>query len=159
MSDARQEIYDNLAQYCRGVDRHDFPLIEASYHQDAIDCRGSIERSIPEFLDWVRTAVRKYHTMHFLGNHLAEISGDRAVVETYAMVVHVGRAPGESSFTSGIRYVDYMERSSAKWGVSRRWVVREWFRPDDSRLPTPTERGFVSESPDDRYSHALKLLG
>lgn len=158
MPDSCQEIYDNLARYCRGVDRHDFSLIEAAYHPDAIDCRGSVERTVPDFLDWVREAVSKYHTMHFLGNHLAEVDDDSAVVETYAMVVHVARSPRESSFTSGIRYVDHMERRSGKWGIGRRWVVREWFRPDDTRLASPTERGIVAAPAGDRYSLALRLL-
>ncbi|QMT00974.1 nuclear transport factor 2 family protein [Gordonia jinghuaiqii] len=160
MPDDRQEIYDTIARYCRGVDRHDFRLVESTYHPDAMDCRGSVERSVPEFMGWLGLTLDKYSsTMHFIGNHLAEVDRDTALAETYAIVTHLGPDDDAgSSFTSGIRYVDHLERRSGKWGVGRRWVVREWFRSDSSRLPTPAERGLVAEPFDERFAAARKLL-
>ena len=48
----RQEIYDCLVRYCRGVDRLDSELILSAYHPDAIDDHGMFVGSPQEFANF-----------------------------------------------------------------------------------------------------------
>jgi hypothetical protein len=83
-----------------------------------------------------RTSCRRHGrpTAHF-GNHLAELHGDRAVVETYGTAVHWAEPADDPrrNFTSGFRYVDLMSRRAGRWAISERWAVREWTRSDAGR--------------------------
>jgi hypothetical protein len=85
---------------------------------------------------WVNEALRRFNgTMHIIGNHMAEIDADRAVVESYGTAVHWGDPPDDPrrNFTTGFRYVDYMTRRDGRWAINERWAVREWTRSDAGR--------------------------
>lgn len=55
----RQEIWQCMTNYCRGVDRMDRELILTCYHPDAIDDHGAIAGDPAEFADWVLEFVGK----------------------------------------------------------------------------------------------------
>ncbi|WP_236603634.1 nuclear transport factor 2 family protein [Rhodococcus sp. WAY2] len=161
MSNDKQAIHEVVLGYCRGVDRLDLDLVRSTYHSDALDHHSSFTGRINEFLVWVETELAKYRsTMHFVGNHLAQVDGDRAVSETYAMVVHVGQSPqDEANYTSGVRYIDYMERRDGRWAISERWAIRDWIRSEVNNLSLPPRHvAQGAQGQGDRIFEALKLL-
>lgn len=128
---ARQEIQQVVFRYCRGIDRVDMDLVRSAYHSGAIDHHTGFEGELEDYLAWVEPALRRLGgTMHVVGNHLAEVQGDDAAVETYATAYHWGTGPegAERSFTTGVRYVDHMKRLGGRWAIAERWAVREWIR-------------------------------
>jgi SnoaL-like domain len=140
----KQEIYEVLARYLRGVDRNDFDLIRSCYHDDAIHDQGASYRgSIDGFI----TFLQREHTaatanMHMIGNVLIEFAGDVALSEAYLLVLHAftaeyrGIIPGKaldtpSGFFSlvGARYVDKFERRGGEWKIQHRQVVLSAMAP------------------------------
>jgi hypothetical protein len=94
--------------------------------------------------------------MHLIGNHLVTINGDRAVAETYGMGVHYGgAADDERNFTSGIRFIDRMERRDGRWAIAERWVLRDWVRSEVNLFIPP---GQVPTSTKDRSDHLYRAL-
>lgn len=136
---AKQEIYEVVARYCRGIDRLDLDLVRSAYHPGAYDHHTGFDGTVEEYLQWVGRALpRLAGTTHIIGNHLAEVRDDRAVAETYGTAVHWG-APLDDprmNFTSGFRYIDRMQRRDGRWAIVERWAVREWTRSDAGRLVT-----------------------
>ena len=46
----KQEIYEVLCRYCRGIDRLDEPLVRSCYHPDAVDNHGLYNGSVDHFV-------------------------------------------------------------------------------------------------------------
>ena len=105
----RWQIYEAVLRYCRGIDRHDTELMRSAYHPDAIDHHTGFSGKVGDFIDWLDPLWKYYKgSMHFVGNHWAEISGNDAVVETYGMSVHWGELEDDKlNTTNGFRYVDH----------------------------------------------------
>lgn len=125
----RAQIHDVLLRYCRGVDRKDFALMRASYHDDAYDEHGPYKGDVPGLIEWVRErAERVEQSQHIIANCLIELNGDVAVVETYC-VVHQRIAgegtagPAQSVFT--VRYADRFENRDGGWRIARRISIHE----------------------------------
>jgi hypothetical protein len=138
---ARQEIADVLHRYARGIDRLDWDLVRDCYHPDAYDDHGGIAGTVDDFIAGGRAYLQRYAaTMHFLGNMLIEVDGDRARAETYAVAYHRVEDPdgGEGKDDIfGIRYVDRFERRYDRWRIAHRVVANEWRRVE----PVPPGRG------------------
>ncbi|EAU48726.1 nuclear transport factor 2 family protein [Salipiger bermudensis] len=134
---AKQEIQENLLRYARGVDRRDWPLVRACYHDDAIDWHGEFHGDADAFIAWVseRHATVPF-SMHFMGNCLIEVvSPTVATAETY-FVAMSRREPADGAPTDievfG-RYVDRFEkRDDGVWRVADRKVVYDSTRTLDS---------------------------
>ena len=132
----RDEIHRLVLSYCRAVDRLQYDDIRAVYARDGIDHHTGFDGGADEYVAWLRRGLPHLDgTMHIVGNHLAEISGDRAVAETYGTAVHWGSPADEPAlnFTTGFRYVDDLVREDGAWRVQERWAVREWTRSDAGR--------------------------
>jgi len=157
---AKQEIYEVVLRYCRGIDRLDLDLVRDCYHEDGIDHHTGFDGPIEEYLPWVSGALARFAgTMHIVANHFAEQYGDTARAETYGTAVHWGDPPGEPrrNFTSGFRYVDRMERRDGRWAIAERWAVREWTRSDAGRYLTREASGpSGSRDRNDPLYHALR---
>jgi hypothetical protein len=123
---SRQEIIDCLCRYARGVDRLDETLILSAYHDDAIDHHGSFVGNPREFISWLRQShTNRIVAQHYLMNHVFDIDGDTAHVETYFMTP--GRESDRSEVTLvGGRYVDRFERRANEWKIALRVLVIEW---------------------------------
>jgi hypothetical protein len=132
----KQEIYEAVMRYCRGVDRADMSLVRSAYHTDALEHHGGFDGTIDQYIPWLEETISKYDgLMHLMGNHLATVRGDRAVAETYGLGVHwVTSADDPRNFTSGIRYIDHFLRRDGRWAISERWAVRDWVRSDVGRI-------------------------
>jgi hypothetical protein len=129
----KQAIREVVLRYCRGVDRCDRDLVRDCYWPDAIDEHGSFIGTRDEYLEWLfgRMLPRYTMTMHFVGNVLVEVDGDRARSEAYGVSWHRLAPERESDdLVSAFRYVDDMERrtvdGSAQWRIARRTCTLEW---------------------------------
>lgn len=133
----RQDIYDLLMRFSRGVDRGDFDLARSVYHDDALDHHTGFDGTAADFMDWLSGAmvgIKAVH--HMLGNFMVDIRGNRAVSEVYGMLTMRSEDESNARFnmTTGFRYVDRLERRAGVWGITERWVVREWQRSDMGAL-------------------------
>jgi hypothetical protein len=71
--------------------------------------------------------------MHFLGNIMVEVNGNRARGEAYTLALHHLRASGskpERDFVAALRYVDDFELREGEWRIATRVCVYEWTRMD-----------------------------
>jgi ketosteroid isomerase-like protein len=127
----QQEIRDVCYRYCRGIDRRDYDLVRSCYHPDAVDQHGEYVGGVDGFIEHVQQNIARFdRTMHFLGNILVEVDGDRARGEAYAMAYHhlpAGKKP-ERYFIAALRYVDDFERRDGEWRIATRVCVFEWTR-------------------------------
>jgi SnoaL-like domain len=140
----RAFILDVVLRYCRGVDRLDMALVRSAYHPGAIDHHTGFSGIVDDYIAWISAGLRRLDgTMHIVGNHLVQLSGDVAVAETYGTAVHWGQPADEPrmNFTSGFRYVDLMTFEEEHWAIRERWAVREWTRSDAGRFITKEATG------------------
>jgi len=130
---AKQEIYEVVCRYSRGIDRLDMELVRDCYHPDAIDHHSGFTGGVDEFLIWAADSLRKMDgTMHTICNQLVELHGDVALAETYAHTSHWTRrptAPSQNAVT-GTRYIDRFEKRDGVWRIAERWATRSWIRTE-----------------------------
>ena len=117
-----------------------------AYHPDAVDHHTGFDGTVEDFLRWLGKNLEYLAgSMHLMGNHHVEFVGpDRAISETYCTATHWGRPedPERLNFTSGVRYVDLMERRDGRWAIAERWAAREWTRRETFIPPErPGPRG------------------
>ena len=128
----REEIYQQLALYCRAVDRCDEALLRSVYHPDAHDDHGHYAGDVEGFIEFVKEEVqgRFRCTMHKLGNACIEVAGDVAHCESYAVGHHVRAEHGVDidDLVMGLRYVDRFERRDGIWRIAERELRFEWQR-------------------------------
>lgn len=126
----RQDIYDVMARYCRGVDRLDQDLVLSCYHEDAIDDHAMFVGNAKEFWDWVKPmhTSSQISTQHTIGNHLAEIDGNVAHAETYYIYGGMNREGAPFTYIGG-RYVDRLEKRDGKWALVERYMLNDWIAP------------------------------
>src|SRR5699024_7715221 len=97
-----------------------------------------------EYIAWLEGVLPRLDgTLHVLGNHLAEISGDEAISETYATAHHWGTPSDDpmKNFTTAVRYVDDLVRIDGGWRIRERWAVRELALSDVGRRLPRTQPG------------------
>jgi hypothetical protein len=123
----RQDIWDCLMRYSRGVDRLDRDILRSVYHEDAVDDHGMFVGSPEEFADWVVAMHDSAHLshQHCLFNHSCDLDGDVAHTETYYMFAGMNRE-GTPLSCSGGRYLDRFERRNGRWAIAARVCVRDW---------------------------------
>ena len=71
--------------------------------------------------------------MHFIGNQLVEVDGDRAHAESYCVAYHRRRARDSEEghdLVTALRYVDELERREGRWRIADRKCVFDWTRRD-----------------------------
>lgn len=141
---AKSEIGDCLKRYARGVDRRDWAMVRACFHEDAIDHHGEFRGTREEFVAWVSARHEGIpFAMHYLLNCLIEFDSDKsAAVETYFWAIQRREMRGENGQVEGTdfevfgRYVDRFERRDGAWRVADRKVVYDSTRqlPSTSHL-------------------------
>jgi len=124
----RQAIRDLVTRYACAVDRRDFDAVAACFTPDADTDYTFFEGPIGAVLEKIRAGVGGFAmTMHVLGNHLAEVHGDEATSETYAVCYH--RRPDTvegADLVVAMRYLDDLVRTSDGWRIRRRRATVEW---------------------------------
>ncbi|MBV9993790.1 MAG: nuclear transport factor 2 family protein [Caulobacteraceae bacterium] len=120
----RQDIYDCLVRYCRGMDRFDRALLRSAYHADALDDHGEFVGGVEGFIDYYFAYHTKYQhrTVHSLSNHTCELDGDTAHCETYWTFTALNKNPPLRTQGTG-RYIDRLEKRDGKWGIAARICV------------------------------------
>lgn len=124
----RQAIRDLVTRYACAVDRRDFEAVAACFTPDADTDYTYFKGPIAEVLEKIRAGVGGFAmTMHVLGNHLAQVRGDEASSETYAVCYHrrAGVAEGVQLVVA-MRYLDQLVRTPEGWRIARRHATVEW---------------------------------
>jgi len=123
----RQDIYDCLVRYCRGVDRLDREVLLSAYHPDAVDDHGFFVGGPEAFADFFFSfhSENQNSTNHMITNHTMELEGDVAHCETYWLYAGMNKAEPELTLAGG-RYVDRMERRDGRWGIAARKCLMDW---------------------------------
>lgn len=113
----RQEIYDCMIRYCRGVDRLDAELVRSAYHPDGIDDHGGYVGPRDSFVKWGQNVCATLWDacMHVIGNHSCEIEGNRAHTETY--YIHIAICKDGSREIRAGRYIQQYEKRNGRWGI------------------------------------------
>lgn len=141
--DDRWAISDVVNRYFFAVDRRDWPRLRSCFTEDVtavyegVPVAGGRDRLMAFLTGRSETGypleiVDLQGAMHFMGNHHAEISGDTAVAETYALAHLIDApAPGPRLRTRGLRYLDELARlPDGGWRIRRREHILEWMRLD-----------------------------
>lgn len=118
---ARQDIYDCLMRYCRGIDRFDREVALSAYHDDAVDDHGGFVGPASAFIDWAFNLHATYQrrTQHMITNVVYDIDGDEAHVESYYIFRCLNPKPPYYNTCSG-RYLDRFERRNGRWAIALR---------------------------------------
>lgn len=143
----RQEIYDCLVRYCRGVDRLDSELILSAYHPDAIDDHGLFVGSPQEFANFFINFHREnqHSTSHIISNHYAELKGDTAHCETYWTYAGMNKIGVQLTMMGG-RYIDRMERRNGRWAIASRICLTDWSGDTDETGLSPEVLNMLKSS-------------
>jgi ketosteroid isomerase-like protein len=128
----RDQIWQCLNRYARGVDRFDRELILSAYHADAVDEHGKFVGGPTEFVDWALGQHAEAHLshQHCLLNHTCELHGDTAYTETYFILAAMYRE-GKPFRMNGGRYADRFEKRNGEWRIAYRICLRDWGMMDE----------------------------
>jgi hypothetical protein len=131
-----QEMVDHfqirkvLAEYSRGCDRADEPLMASIYAADSWDDHGTVKAPGAEFsrIMCAQVKERTESLSHLLGQSLISIDGDSAGAETYFIAVARDTAEDGTPMCNqlGGRFVDQLIRENGRWKVKHRKVLRDW---------------------------------
>ena len=126
----REDVGDVILRYARGVDRRDWDLVRGCFADEATVEGSRFSGPVDEYLAMLRPGVEAFPTtMHFIGNQLVEIDGDRASTESYAIAHHFADSEGrDERIVIGVRYLDDLERRDGRWVIVHRRAVSDWVR-------------------------------
>ena len=139
----KQEIYEVVCKYCRGLDRMDKEMAYSVWHDDGTALYHDMyEGTGHGFVDWVWSshAQMERHS-HQLANHLSIVEGESASSETY-ITVALWTNPDSSGKQQEIiakgRYLDQWSKRNGKWAISHREHVL------DMQTLNELNRGYVN---------------
>ena len=126
----RLAISDLVHAYAQGVDRRDPEGVARLFTEDgtfvAYATPGQSEptsrsQGHAEITRAIAMARHYRSTTHTIGNHLAELDGDRATGETRCVAYHVlGDEGAEILLVWHIRYLDVYARGPEGWRIAER---------------------------------------
>ena len=120
-----QQIVSCLNRYSRGIDRCDVDIVESCFHPDAVQDTGMYVGSARGWAEM----VNEFHLgqclsqQHHLTNHIIELDGDTAHVESYFFATVRGN-DGTTKLVSG-RWIDRFERREDDWRIAVRVSTTE----------------------------------
>jgi len=123
------QIQQQLATYCRGIDRCDVELLKSVYWPDAYEDHGLFQGKAWDFADFIVPLLSTMKvTIHQISNVVIELAGDKAATETYVMAYHLmdDAQKGPVELIVGGRYLDKFERREAHWRIADRLFVLDW---------------------------------
>jgi hypothetical protein len=121
---AKQALHENMARYCRGMDRKELSLMKSTFWPESTEDHGMYVGMSHEFCEWACQvqAQSLYKANHYMTNMLIEFDGDRARRETAFIYIKVPIDGSPVDMLCG-RYADLCERRGNEWKVlSRRCV-------------------------------------
>ena len=122
---SKQEIYEVLCRYCRGLDRMDKELAYSVWHEDGTALYHDMyEGTGHGFVDWVWEAhAPMARHSHQLTNSLVNVAGDSAESETYVTVA-LWTKPAKDGKQQEIigrgRYLDRWSKRNGRWAIDHR---------------------------------------
>ena len=126
----RLAIEDLFHSYAASVDRRDFAGVAACFAPDVRGRFGGEERrNRDELVEFISGVAFFHTTLHMLGNTLIEVNGDRAQLDTDAMIKHHATLEDGSDYQlnmSGSRYGERLERRAGEWCIAERAVPPVW---------------------------------
>jgi hypothetical protein len=121
----RDSIRDCLLRYGRGIDREDEALLLSAFQADARVDHGSFIGRVADFPRRKSVTRGRWRVFqHYVTNHMIDLAGDEAHVESYFFAA-LRRPDGAIDLTGG-RYIDRLERREGGWAVADRGVIVEW---------------------------------
>lgn len=141
---AKQEIYELICKYMRGLDRLDEALLTSLFHDDAWCDYGFTKGSGHEFAKFCMQALQGHvANHHMIGNVLIDIEGDEAFGEVYFNAYH--KIQGEDGFEDVIiagRYLDRYEKRNGVWKFAYRSEIVDFSHNQ------PTRDDYFDQAPD-----------
>lgn len=141
---AKQEIYELVCTYMRGLDRLDEDLLRSTFFADAWCDYGFIKCDGYEFASFCMQALKDHvANHHMIGNVLIEVNGDEAFGEVYFNAYH--KVKEEAGFEDVIiagRYLDRYERREGVWKFAYRSEVVDFSHT------RPTNDPYFEQAPD-----------
>ncbi|CAN5275989.1 hypothetical protein BH09ACT6_BH09ACT6_23630 [soil metagenome] len=128
-------VSEVILHYARGLDQRRFEEVWRCFDADGYMIgtvgEGPVREYLPRLLDRVKTYGS---TMHFLGNQLRTVDGDRATTETYGIAHHFIDARGTvEALVVGVRYDDELERRpDGGWLIVKRRTETLWQRQGET---------------------------
>ena len=121
----RQEIWDVVLRYARGIDRLDRDMVRSCYWDDAIDDHHAYVGGPDYFIDitFAGASATSIVQHHGVSNHNCEIDGDNAYGETYYTFIGANIEPPH--LLSMGRYIDHFQRRDGIWKFANRVTVIE----------------------------------
>jgi ketosteroid isomerase-like protein len=131
----RDEIWQVLQRFARGVDRMDRELLHTCYFDDAIEDHSMFVGGVQDFCVWVDQVSLMYEwTHHGLQTHNCDLQGDDAYCETYFQFT--GKNAKPPHFLAKGRYIDHFQRRNGEWRIANRvTLVEGHFALFDSDVP------------------------
>jgi hypothetical protein len=149
----REKIRQNLARYCRGVDRQDIELLSSTYWPESWDSHGIFECTGHDFCRAMPSVWPTMKTAHLLGEPYIELQGNFANAETYVFAYHrLGKEPDTKDAYIGARYNDRLEKRSGRWKFIHRVVVFDWYRDVGASFPWDDSVFALAKMPQRNYS-------
>jgi hypothetical protein len=133
----RQAITEVIYRYGRALDRMDYEMALAVWHEDGLADYGEeiYQGSGHGFVDYVfRMHQGMIAHQHLVGNILIELDGDFAVSESYYHASHRIQ-DGETLKQTMMcgRYLDRWSRREGRWAIDQRQTISDF---DDIRIVT-----------------------
>jgi ketosteroid isomerase-like protein len=123
----RIEIEDLARRYSHAIDARDWPGVDACFSPNATVVGTTSQGPYPEYIKNLRPSVESFKTtMHFLGDQVVTVEGDRGSVTTYGVAFHLGATPPGEDFVIGVHYVDQVGREDGVWRITQRFVKAIW---------------------------------
>lgn len=140
----RLAIHDLQVEYTRALDANEFDRLGDVFVPDAVfDVEGRGEFSGVDEIKGVcsRSLSPLTASQHLVGNHWAEIDGDRAAAGCYFQAQHhIDEAEDGSNYIVAGAYTDELVRTVDGWRIARRTLRRWWTAGNDKVLPRLQQR-------------------
>ncbi len=142
---AKDQIREQIYNYCRGLDRMDKPLSLAVWHPGAtVNFAGNFTGTGPEWIERVWVGHARIHShAHQMTNIIMKVNGDKATSETY-FIVSLHAQPTETSASTRLirgRYADRWSRLNGKWAIDHREILVDFETTETSSGPNPKAPG------------------
>jgi hypothetical protein len=125
----RLRIRELVERYGMCADLRDQAQFGSLFAQDAVLTAGGTDHHGPkEIAEVLNLLAERYpHSMHFVGNHIVELSGDEATGITYCLAHHLyPKDDVQRDTLMLIRYHDAYRRTPHGWRFTSRELVMDW---------------------------------
>lgn len=134
----RQQIWQVMQRYARGLDRMDVELARSCYFDDCIEDHGHFVGNPDDFIQWANCTAEQFEwTHHSVTTHNCDLQGDDAYCETY--YIYTGVRKESPHFMSTGRYNDHFQKRNGEWRIANRVIVVE----GAYNLPEAPEHRFI----------------